>query len=143
VLDDLYNESRGVDLKKGEDVTLNGQEAYCYLRGRDVNDFDSATERLRRQEQYISSLLLGLKGREDSETAVLNMYAAIGDYTVTDTDVTSLLDTLLGYEYTEDDMYTVPGETSTNEYGYEEYNVDQDAFYDLVIRLFYEEVEGN
>ena len=53
VLQDLKYPERGVKLKKGDVVRLNGQEAYCYLRGRDVNEYDSATLRLRREEQYI------------------------------------------------------------------------------------------
>jgi LCP family protein required for cell wall assembly len=143
VLDDLEYEGRGVSLKKGETVTLNGQEAYCYLRGRDLNDYDSATERLRRQEQYITSFIAGLQGMEDRQTAVTEVFGAIEDYTVTNIDFSSLMSSLLEYEYSEDDMYTVPGETTVGEDGYEEYHVDEDAFYDLIIQVFYEEVEAH
>jgi anionic cell wall polymer biosynthesis LytR-Cps2A-Psr (LCP) family protein len=142
VLDDLTYEDRGVDLKKGEEVTLNGQEAYCYLRGRDVNDFDSATERLRRQEQYITSFILGVQGITDAETTVVDMYNAVESYTVTDIDFENLLTELLEYTYTENDIYTVPGEATEGSDGREEYNVDADALYDLVIRVFYNEVEA-
>lgn len=142
VLDDLNYENRGVSLKKGEVVTLNGQEAYCYLRGRDVNDFDSATERLRRQEQYITNFISGLQEAEERQKTVVNMFAAIEDYTVTNIDFTKLLNTLLDYEYSEENLYTVPGETRLGSGGYEEYYVDEDAFYDLIIQIFYEEVEA-
>jgi LCP family protein required for cell wall assembly len=142
VLDDLTYEDRGVDLKKGEEVTLNGQEAYCYLRGRDVNDFDSATERLRRQEQYITSFILGVQGVADAQTMVVDMYNAVESYTVTDIDFENLLTELLEYTYTENDIYTVPGEATEGSDGREEYNVDADALYDLVIRVFYNEVEA-
>jgi LCP family protein required for cell wall assembly len=142
VLDDLNYEDRGVNLKKGEEVTLNGQEAYCYLRGRDVNDFDSASERLRRQEQYITSFILGVQGITDQETTVVNMYNAVEPYTVTDIDFENLLTELLEYTYTENDIYTVPGEATEGSDGREEYNVDADALYDLVIQVFYNEVEA-
>jgi hypothetical protein len=69
------------------------------------------------------------------------VFGAIEDYTVTNIDFSSLMSSLLEYEYTEDDMYTVPGETTVGEDGYEEYHVDEDAFYDLIIQVFYEEVE--
>ena len=36
-------------------------------------------------------------------------------------------------------MYTVPGETS-QEGVYEEYHIDEEAFYDLMIQVFYKEV---
>jgi LCP family protein required for cell wall assembly len=140
VLDDLHYEDRGVDLKKGEEVTLNGQEAYCYLRGRDVNDFDSASERLRRQEQYITSFLTGLQSAADKQQVITDIYDAIGEYTVTDVEIENFLSALLEYQYTEENLYTVPGEVIQDEDGYEEYIVDKIAFYDLVIRLFYEEV---
>jgi LCP family protein required for cell wall assembly len=142
VLDDLEYEDRGVSLKKGETVTLSGQEAYCYLRGRDVNDYDSATERLRRQEQYITSFITELQGMDDRQATVTDVFNAIEDYTVTDIDISSLMSSLLEYEYSEDNMYSIPGETTVGEDGYEEFYVDEDAFYDLIIQVFYEEAEA-
>ena len=41
---------QGIHINKGETVTLSGQEAYYYLRGRDTKKFGSATKRLRREE---------------------------------------------------------------------------------------------
>ena len=67
VLRDLKDESKGVDLKAGEVVTLTGNEAYVYLRSRDIEEFDSATNRLHRQEQYISGLAKQVDG-EGKET---------------------------------------------------------------------------
>lgn len=142
VMDDLSYDNRGVDLKAGQTVTLNGQEAYCYLRGRDVNDFDSSTERLRRQEQYITAFLTKLSTQEDRSTTVTEVFNAISDYTVTDIDFTKLLNTLLDYGYSGDDLYTVPGESQVGSDGHEEYYVDEDTFYDLIIRIFYEEVDA-
>ena len=142
VMDDLSYDNRGVDLKAGQTVTLNGQEAYCYLRGRDVNDFDSSTERLRRQEQYITAFLTKLSSQEDRSTTVTEVFNAISDYTVTDIDFTKLLNTLLDYGYLGDDLYTVPGESQVGSDGHEEYYVDEDAFYDLIIQVFYEEADA-
>lgn len=139
VMDDLSYDDKGVDLKAGQTVTLNGQEAYCYLRGRDVNDFDSSTERLRRQEQYITAFLTKLSAQADRSATVTGLFHAISDYTVTDIDFTKLLNTLLNYGYSEDDLYTIPGESQVGSDGHEEYHVDEDAFYDLIIQVFYEE----
>jgi hypothetical protein len=44
------------------------------------------------------------------------------------------------YEYDDSRMYTVPGETVEGG-NYEEYQVDDDALYDLIIQVFYKEVE--
>jgi LCP family protein required for cell wall assembly len=143
VLDDLNYEEKGVNLNQGEEITLSGQEAYCYLRGRDVNDFDSASERLRRQEQYITSFIQQLQASPDRQTEVMDLYTAVEGYTVTDIDFEGLMTSLLDYTYSDENMYTVPGEAVEGDDGREEYNVDQDAFYDLIIRLFYEEVDMN
>lgn len=140
VLDDLYYENRNVNLKKGDIVKLNGQEAYCYLRGRDVNDFDSSTNRLRRQEQYITNFISILQASEQRQKQIMNMFDAMEDYTVTNIDFTKLLSTLLNYEYSADNLYTVPGETKMGSDEREEYHVDEEDFYDMIISIFYEEV---
>jgi hypothetical protein len=57
-----------------------------------------------------------------------------------DIDFSSLVSSLLSYDFSEERMYTVPGETDAGA-EYEEYYVDEDAFYDLIIQLFYEKVE--
>ena len=139
VLQDLDYESKGVNLRKGENVTLNGQEAYCYLRGRDINDFDSATDRLRRQEQYISSFLEKLKTSSDRATEIVNIYEAVDDYLVTDLNFSRVMESLLNYDYSPEDMFTVPGETRIGTDEHEEYYIDEEAFQDLIIEVFYEE----
>ena len=143
VLDDLYYPSAGVDLKKGETVTLEGMEAYYYLRGRDTGTFDSATNRLRRQEQFITSYFAKLTEiAKGSTSKVLSVYEAIEDYVVTNIDFVDMISELMAYEYDESRLYTVPGETVMGE-KHEEYYVDDDALYDLIVQVFYEEVNPN
>jgi LCP family protein required for cell wall assembly len=141
VLQDLSYPESGVELQEGEVVTLNGSEAYAYLRGRDINDFDSATDRLRREEQYIINYMNQLKAYAagDSEQ-VVRMYDSVEDYLVSNVDFATLAEELLDYNFSEDIMYTVPGETRMGD-EFEEYYVDEDEFYDLIIQIFYSEVE--
>ena len=130
-----------VNLKKGDTVNLMGMEAYYYLRGRDINEFDSATNRLRRQEQYITSYFAKMKEvSAGSKTKVLQVYESIEDYIVTNIDFVELVSELMSYEYDENRMYTVPGETIMGE-TYEEYHVDDKALYDMIIDVFYNEVD--
>ena len=134
VLDDVGN------LKKGETVTLNGKEAYTYLRGRDTGEFDSATNRLRRQEQYITAYMDKLKAVAGQDvSAAVDIYESIEDYIVSSIDFASLLTEISGYTYTPENLYTVPGETIMGEV-YEEYHVDEEAFYDMMLEVFYVEV---
>ena len=138
VLDDLTSPSRNVSLHKGETVTLNGDEAYVYLRSRDINEFDSATERLNRQIQYIQAFVKQAKSK-DAATLV-SAYDAITDYIVTNVDVPNLVNKLTTYEFDDSRIYTIPGETQMGEQ-YEEYHVDEDALYQVMLDIFYKPVE--
>ena len=137
VLQDLNYPKRGVHLEAGETVTLNGQEAYCYLRGRDVNDYDSATDRLRREEQYIVAYMNKLKQyASGSANAVVNLYDSVDEYVVSSVDFATLATELMNYEFSDAIMYTVPGSTQMGT-TYEEYIVDQDDFEELLMEVFY------
>ena len=70
----------------------------------------------------------------------MNVYDSISDYLVTSVDFTSLITELMNYDFSENQMYTVPGETVMGE-EYEEYHVDEDAMQKLLIQVFYTPVE--
>ncbi len=141
VLQDLSFPSGGVELTKGETVTLTGTEAYYYLHGRDTSEFGSATDRLRRQEQYLGAFFNQLHEQVgNSASGMLDIYNAISDYLVTNMDVTSILSDVAAYAFTEDNLYTVPGETVMGD-KFEEFYVDEDAFYEMYLEVFYEEVD--
>lgn len=141
VLQDLSYADYDVSLHKGDEVTLNGQEAYCYLRTRDLGEYDSATDRLRRQEQYIVAYFDQLhKAAAGDASRVVDLYHSISDYLVTSVDFTNLITELMHYEFSQNQMYTVPGETVLGE-KYEEYHVDEDAMQKLIIQVFYRPVE--
>ena len=140
VLNDMVYPDANVTLTKGETVILNGQQAYIYLRGRDTDEFDSATLRLRRQEQYITSYLEKVEALLASSSAELvSIYDELSPYIVTNIEVVSLLEEITSYDYSSERMYTVPGETVMGE-EFEEYHVDEDALYELIIKVFYKEV---
>lgn len=134
-----------VHIKKGETLTLNGQEAYYYLRGRDTHEFGSANKRLRREEQYIIAYMDKLKQISGGNAAgVVDVYNSISDYLVTSVDFTSLITELMDYEFTQDQLYTVPGKTVAGEpvdgQTYEEYHIDKDGLKKLIMEVFYQPV---
>ena len=142
VLEDIENPGKGVSLKKGETKKLTGTEAYAYLRGRELDEFDSATARLRRQEQYIGAFSDQMKAYTKGSTSkMLSIYESIEDYIVTNIDFADLADELSKYEYDDSRMYTIPGETKMGEV-FEEYHVDEEEFFDMIIDIFYQEVVG-
>lgn len=140
VLDDLSSVSRGVNLKKGQTITLDGDEAYIYLRGRDTDEFDSATNRLKRQEQYITAYMKKLETIAARDTsAAVEIYESLSDYMVSSIDFASLVSEISDYSYTAEQMYSIPGEVVMGKV-YEEYHVDEDAFYEMILDIFYLEV---
>ena len=139
VMDDLESKSMGVSLKKGETVTLNGKEAYVYIRSRDVNEFDSASRRLERQNQYLFQLFRSIKALGLEEDTVSKVSGLLEDYLISSIDFTKLAEDALAYEFDESRMYDVPGETVMGE-TYEEYYVEEEALYEMILEIFYEEI---
>ena len=141
VMDDLENKGLGVSLKKGETVNLTGKEAYVYIRSRDINEFDSASRRLERQNQYLLSLFGRIKDLAlGNEATIAKVSEMMEDYLVTSIDFVKLAEDASEYAFDESHMYNVPGETVMGE-KYEEYYVDEDALYEMILELFYNEVE--
>lgn len=138
VLNDLtYGD---VILKEGEVKTLKGMESYWYLRGRSKTEFDSATDRLRRQEQYISAFIDQTKAYTGGDVSkMVSLYESIEKYVVTNIDFAELAEELVDYNYADAEIYTVPGETIMGK-KYEEYHVDEEKLYDMIIDIFYNEV---
>ncbi len=138
ILQDLEWEERGVSLKKGETVTLSGNEAYVYLRARDVDEFNSATLRLERQMQYLTALFTQIKTRDVA--AVMQMYDSVEEYLVTNIEFAGLAEELMECEFDASRMYSVPGEMQEGTL-FEEYIVDDTALYEMILEVFYEPVE--
>lgn len=137
VLSDLNYSDRNVNLKKGEEVKLNGNEAYCYLRGRNINEFDSASDRLRRDEQYLMNFMKILKNEETADVnKAVRVYNSISDYLVTNVDFKEVMKNFMDFEVQKEDIYTVPGKTTMGE-EFEEYHVEDDEFRDLIMKVFY------
>lgn len=140
VMDDLENRSLGVSLKAGETVTLDGNEAYVYIRSRDINEFDSASRRLERQEQYLWQLFVQIQKKAlTSKRSILEIHDKVEDYLVASIDFVQLAEDVSEYEFIEEQMYTLPGETVMGEI-YEEFYIDEDAFYEMMLEIFYKEV---
>jgi LCP family protein required for cell wall assembly len=127
----------GLRINKGEEITLNGKQAYAFLRARDVDQFGSADMRLERHMQYITAFLKKLMNDTGKAAAV---YEAVSDYMVTSVDPVKLINSTKGLSFTDEDMITVAGETILND-EYEEFHVDPEALKEVIMTVFYEEVK--
>ena len=127
-------------LKKGETVTLRGENALNYVRARSGLDDSSNVARMERQRQYLTELykmVLEALGKDEgfSEDALAQM----SDYLTSDFSVNAvdeLFDALGEYEFGE--IYTLDGELKTGEQ-YMEFYLDKDSTTALMVSLLYKE----
>ena len=145
VLDDVIYPEYDMDLHQGDEVTLTGHQAYWYVRGRNENVFNSSSLRLERQKQFLTTFIAQAKNKAVTNPSIaVDLYNTISKYMVTDIDITKfiyLASEALGYNFDIDHLYTMQGETLMGD-KYEEFYVDDDALYQLIIDVFYEPVES-
>ena len=125
------------ELPMGE-VTLHGDLAETFVRGRkDVGDQLNVT-RMERQKVYLESFLDALKRKQESSPAfALRLYEDISPYMVTDCSATvfsGFLDLYSDYDLTE--IISPAGENVRGE-TYMEFYLDEEALEELTVQLFY------
>ena len=138
ILNDLS--AKDPALVQGENVRLNAKQAYIYVRSRDTGEFDSATERMRRQKQYLSAFIPAARQKAGTAAGAMSIYSKAEDYLFTNVEYARLAEELADLEYDpEKDMYEIPGEVRMGE-EYEEFYTDETGFYEMVLDIFYQEV---
>lgn len=140
ILDDIDSESLGVHLTSGETKRLSGDEAYAYCRSRDITEFDSASGRLKRQEQYLNALLPVMLTKIQSASSAAAVYKSAEEYIYSNIDYSRLADEITDMTYDESrGMHSIPGQVVMGD-SYEEYHVEEDALYRLILDVFYDKV---
>lgn len=141
VLEDLSK--RDSLLVKDADVHLMGESAFWYVKYRDISEFGSADMRLERQKQYLNAFVSTAKKAVKKNLSVaLDLYNQITPQMVTDIsidEVSYLAPVLVDYRFDSDSFYMLEGETVMGEQ-FEEFWVDEEELYKLIIDVFYEEV---
>jgi len=129
----------------GEIVHLDGRLAYFYIRYRDEDVVESARLRLGRQKQYLLAFVEKAKQEFARDiTLPIKLYNAAAPSMVTDLtadEVMYLASEAAKYTFSEDDLIVLPGVTDTSG-EFDEFYVDQDALKQIIIDVFYTEVEG-
>lgn len=133
-------------LIKGANVHLMGKSAFWYVKYRDTNTFGSADMRLERQKQYLTSFIDAAKrAAKENISVAADLYQAIMPMMVTDVSLEEaayLAPVLLDYRFGgEEGFYMLEGETVMGEV-FEEFYVNEDALYEMILDIFYELVEG-
>ncbi len=144
VLEDIQIPEAGVHMRKGETVHLQGMNAFWYLKHRDITKEASAAGRLQRQKQYVQAFVGAAKeAMAKNPTLPVTVFGQLTEYMTTDIlldEVTYLASTAASLHFSGENLHTVPGATDTSK-EFDEFWPDEEALRDLVISLFYEEVD--
>lgn len=131
------------DFEEGKSLHLMGENAFWYVKYRNTDVFGSADMRLDRQKEYLNGFIDAAKQAVHKDTSVvIDLYQAVKPQMVTDVSLDEaayLAPILADYAYSEDDFYTLQGETVMGEQ-YEEFYPDEDAMFELILDVFYEKV---
>lgn len=143
VLEDLTVKDKS--LVKDAKVHLMGESAFWYLKYRDTGEFASADRRLDRQKQYLDAFIVAAKDAVKKDvTAVIDLYQAVSARMVTDISIDEavyLASVLADYRFDADNFHMLRGETVEGE-KFEEFYVDEKELYEMILEIFYEEVDG-
>lgn len=142
VLEDLTKADKL--LVKDSQVHLMGKSAFWYVKYRDTSEFGSADMRLARQKQYLKAFVGAAKQAAKKDiTVAVELYQAISAQMVTDitlNEAAYLAPILVDYSFDEEGFYMLKGQTVMGD-EFEEFYVDEDALYEMILDVFYEEVK--
>lgn len=126
--------------QKGEEVTLTGEQARMFVQGRDMQADYSSIGRLQRQKAYLLAFIgQAVSAVKENLSLTLTLYDSIEEYMITDisaSEAAYLAMTAAECSFDADSFYIVPGEQQKGEV-YEEYHVDDEALYELLLDVFY------
>lgn len=130
----------------GSTVTLQGELAYHFVHDRDFKSADIASnnKRIARQKTYAVAFVNRLKqGMKEDMTLPVKLYQTAEKQMVTSISLDQavyLCTEYMNCSFDTDNIYTIDGEVTMGEQ-YAEFNVDDDALYQLILDVFYEEAE--
>lgn len=129
----------------GETVTLKGELAYHFVHDRAYKSADVASnnKRIARQKAYAVAFVNQLKqGMKEDMTLPVKLYQTAEKQMVTSISLDQavyLCTEYMNCSFDTENIYTIDGEVTMGE-KYAEFNVDDDALYQLILDVFYEEV---
>lgn len=130
----------------GETITLQGEEAVLFVHSRNIyaTELGANSRRIARQKMFVKGFIDQAKKRIKADlTLPAKLYQLVEKQMVTSISLDQavfLCTEYLDCDFSMDDMISVEG-TITKENVYEEFNVDDKALYELILKVFYEEVK--
>ena len=134
------------DWYEGASIHLNGKDALLYIREREEESAELGTnlKRIERQKQYLAQFVNKLKEKTKADiTFPLNLYGKVQKHMVTSfslDEITYLASSLIGHDFSMENVSTIQGEMRMGEKN-EEFYVDDEVLRKKIIETFYEKVE--
>lgn len=129
---------------KGAQVHLSGEDAMLYVARRDASYMGTNLGRVERQKQYLTAYVEQLKKKmKEDITFPVTLLGQIKKHMITSLtvqEITFLADTLLGYDFSMENIISIPGESKMGE-KHEEFYADDAALKQIVMDVFYDKVE--
>lgn len=127
------------EFQQGAQVTITAENAEQFVRYRDIEKSQSAVVRMNRQKVFLQAYAVKARAAAEQDASVVTrLYEGIQNYMVTNMG-NDLFAKLLEASGSTETM-TLPGKGVQGE-AYDEYLVDDDQLYELVLRMFYKEVQ--
>ena len=125
---------------QGSTITLNGELTEKYIRSRDTSVLGSNEQRMERQTQFVQALLEKVKSTEDGGNSMLRQFWQVGQpYITTDLSL-DMLEKVASYDMNPE-ILKVPGEVRAGE-EHDEFHVDDASLQEMIVNIFYKEVES-
>lgn len=129
------------DFQKGNTVILTKENTEQFVRYRDIDIRQSAMDRSNRQKVFVKAFVSAAREKSaEDERLVTTMYEKLRPYMVTNMGNDIFADLLQAKQSSEEMFVDIPGET-VNGTDYDEYHVNSDELYKLILQMFYEEVQ--
>lgn len=140
----IEDDFTGVDdtLKKGETITLKGEQAEHFVRGRmTMKDDDTNQNRMARQQQYEAGLKTAFAAKcAEDNTFPLDVYHALEPYMTTTVSAKKFSRlALLMTDEKEDTSLQIDGTYSIDDNDWQAFTPDPDSLQQVILTLFYEE----
>ncbi len=129
---------------KGEKLTLYGDNARKYVQHREVSQLQSTTDRMGRQINYLeaftSKAISMTKKDLSTPVSLYNIVSGNSETNLTTSTITAFASCIVTNGVSGVDFVRVPG-SLTSDGTYAEYVVDEEAFYEMILDIYYTPVE--
>lgn len=132
--------------RKGEKVTLSGEDAFTYVRSRDMESIDSNNDRLARQKQFLTSYLSQFITKTKKKPSTVTKLLDVADeymYTnLSSNKIIYMASEILPNinDIADIEFLSIQGETKQGDV-YTEFYPDETNLYETILNVFYKEVQ--